>query len=236
MNSDHTEATESAEPAGGAGGTDGVRRYEQLRAQRPELFTNAPGGIDILTDPESVAAAGGVLYEDPYMILLRDPVRFPDGRAGTYIRSIGPTAEPGCVILPLVDGEVVLVEHFRHATRDWRWEVPRGFGTLGLTDAENAAKELHEEIGASVRELLPLGEVYPDSGMLGSRVLLFAAHVDGVGTLAAGEGIRSALTVPFAEAEAMVTDGRISDAFTIAVLARARWSGVADQERRRAAS
>jgi ADP-ribose pyrophosphatase len=208
----------------------GVERYEELRAERPELFVNPPGGIEILTDPEAVAAAGGVVYEDPYVILLRDAVRFPGpGRVrGTYIRSISATAEPGCVILPLLDGQVVLVEHFRHATRSWQWEVPRGFGTPGLGAGENAAKELKEEIDAAVTELLPLGELHPDTGGLGSSVLLFAARIETIGGLDTGEGIRSALTLPFADTEAMVADGRITDAFTIAVLSRARLAGLAE--------
>ncbi|WP_328676294.1 NUDIX hydrolase [Streptomyces sp. NBC_00322] len=203
-----------------------MNTYDRLRTERPELFVNPPGGIEILSDPESVAAAGGVVYEDPYVMVLRDPVRFPDGRTGTYIRSIGTTAEPGCVVLPLLDGEVVLVEHFRHATRSWLWEVPRGFGTRGLAGEQNAAKELREEIGADVRELIPLGAVHPDSGAVGDRVLLYAARIDAIGALALGEGIRRTLTVSFAEAEEMVGDGRIMDAFTIVVLSRARLAGV----------
>ncbi|TQK45424.1 ADP-ribose pyrophosphatase [Streptomyces sp. SLBN-118] len=203
-----------------------MNTYDRLRTERPELFVNPPGGIEILSDPESVAAAGGVVYEDPYVMVLRDPVRFPDGRTGTYIRSIGTTAEPGCVVLPLLDGDVVLVEHFRHATRSWLWEVPRGFGTRGLGSEENAAKELREEIGAGVLELIPLGAVHPDSGAMGDRVLLYAARIDAIGALALGEGIRRALTVSFAQAEEMVGDCRIMDAFTIAVLSRARLAGV----------
>lgn len=204
----------------------GTERYEALRAERPELFRNEPGGIEILTDPEAVAAAGGVLYQDPYVMLVRDAVRFPDGREGTYIRAIGATAEPGCVVLPLLEGRVVLIEHFRHAPRAWGWEIPRGFGTQGLEDAANAAKELREEIGAEVLELLPLGVVHPDTGVMGDRVLLYAARIDGIGALAVGEGIRRTLTVPFEEAEAMVLDGRITDGFTMAALLRARLAGL----------
>ncbi|MGW2558429.1 NUDIX hydrolase [Streptomyces sp. NPDC001514] len=200
--------------------------YERLRAERPELFLNVPGGIEILSDPEAVAAAGGVLYADPYVMLLRDPVRFPDGRTGTYIRSVSPNTEPGCVVLPLLDGGVVLVEHYRHATRSWQWEVPRGFGTRGLGAEANAAKELSEEIGANVLELTALGAVHPDTGMVADHVLLFAARIDGIGSLATGEGIRSSRTVPPAEADAMIADGRVTDAFTIAVLTRARLAGL----------
>ncbi|MFI1400059.1 NUDIX hydrolase [Streptomyces sp. NPDC020681] len=200
--------------------------YERLRCERPELFRNVPGGIEILTDPDAVSAAGGVMYADPYLMLLRDPVRFPDGRTGTYIRSVPANTEPGCVVLPLLDGEVVLIEHYRHATRSWQWEVPRGFGTRGLGPEANAAKELTEEIGAGVLELTSLGAVHPDTGIMGDRVLLFAARIDGIGRLATGDGIRSVRTVPPSEAEAMVGDGRVTDAFTIAALMRARLAGL----------
>ncbi|GAA3002665.1 NUDIX hydrolase [Streptomyces fulvorobeus] len=205
------------------------QRYEKLRAERPELFRNEPGGIEILTDPAAVAAAGGVLHQDAYMLLVRDPVRFPDGSRGTYIRSLSPTPEQGCAVLPLLDGDVVLIEHFRHSTRSWHWEVPRGFGTAGLSDEENAAKELREEIGAVPDEVIPLGEVHPDTGLSSHRVSLFAARISGTGPLDKAEGIRRCLTVPFAEAEAMVGDGRITDAFTIAALMRARLAGVAGE-------
>ncbi|MFE5481784.1 NUDIX hydrolase [Streptomyces sp. NPDC056527] len=203
-----------------------VRRYELLRSERPELFRNDPGGIEILTDPTAVEAAGGVLYQDPYVMLVRDAVRFPDGRTGTYIRSVSAAAEPGCVILPLLGDGMVLIEHYRHATRSWQWEIPRGFGTRGLTGEANAAKELGEEIGARVRELIPLGSLHPDSGVTGDRVLLFAARIGAVGRLGVGEGIRSSLTLPFADAEAMIADGRITDGFTIATMTRARLAGL----------
>ncbi|MFD9501177.1 NUDIX hydrolase [Streptomyces sp. NPDC060035] len=204
----------------------GVEQYERLRTERPGLFANQPGGIEILTEPDAVSAAGGVLYQDRFVVLLRDPVRFPDGSTGTYIRSISPTPEQGCVVLPLLGGEVVLIEHFRHATRSWQWEVPRGFGTEGLSGGANAAKELREEIGAVALEIVPLGELHPDTGATADRVSLFAARIEALGPLDAAEGIRSCVTVPFAEAEAMVADGRITDAFTIAVLMRARLAGL----------
>ncbi|MET9928647.1 MULTISPECIES: NUDIX hydrolase [unclassified Streptomyces] len=203
-----------------------TERYERLRAERPELFRNEPDGIDILTEPDAVAAAGGVLYEDQYLMLVRDPVRFPGGEEGTYIRSMSPYREPGCVVLPLLDGGVVLVEHFRHATRSWHWEVPRGFGTAGLSDEENAAKELWEEIGAVPREVVALGVVHPDTGMTAEAVRLFAVRIASTGDLDRAEGIRRCVTVPFAEAEAMVADGRITDGFTVAALMRARLAGL----------
>ncbi|MFJ7159271.1 NUDIX hydrolase [Streptomyces sp. NPDC101118] len=209
--------------------TGGTERYERLRAERPGLFANPPGGIEILTDPAAVAAAGGVLWEDQYLLLLRDPVRFPDGREGTYLRAVGAVAEPGCVVLPMLPGgRVVLIEHFRHATRSWHWEIPRGMGTAGLVDRANAAKEVGEEIGARVLSLTPLGEVHPDSGMAADRVRLFAALIDGVGALETGAGIRDTRVLSFAEAEALAGAGEITDAFTLTTLYRARLAGLGE--------
>ncbi|QNJ41350.1 NUDIX hydrolase [Streptomyces buecherae] len=166
-----------------------MNRYDRLRAERPDLFVNSPDGIDLLLSPEAVEAARrgagaapdtpvGVVYEDSYVTVVRDAVRFPDGAHGLYLRVLPRATDPGVVVLPLLPtGRVVLVEHYRHATRAWHWEVPRGMGEPGATGADSAARELREEIGARATELVPLGDVHPDTGLLGSRVQLFAARV-----------------------------------------------------------
>jgi ADP-ribose pyrophosphatase len=115
-------------------------------------------------------------------------------------------------------GRVVLIEHYRHATRRWHWEAVRGFGDPGATAEENVARELREEIAVTVSGVVALGDVHPDTGLLAHRVELYAARVDGVGELETGEGLRRAVMVTAAEAEAMVADGRITDGFTLAGL------------------
>ncbi|MFI5975359.1 NUDIX hydrolase [Streptomyces sp. NPDC051452] len=171
----------------------------------------------------------GVVSAGRHLWYLRDAVRFPDGRLGLYDRVLPPPgSSPGVVVLPLVGPEarVVLIEHYRHATRDRHWETVRGFGDPGATAAENVARELREEIAATPTTMVPLGEVHPDTGLLGHRVALYAARVDGIGEIEKGEAIRRAITVTPDEAERMVADGRITDGFTIAALYRARLAGV----------
>ncbi|QKW30079.1 NUDIX hydrolase [Streptomyces seoulensis] len=171
----------------------------------------------------------GVVSANRHLWYLRDAVRFPDGRLGLYDRILPPPgASPGVVVLPLLgpEGKVVLIEHYRHATRAWHREVVRGFGDPGATDEENVARELREEIDATPTAVVPLGELDPDTGLLGHRVRLYAARVDGFGDPERGEGIRRAVTVSAAEAEAMVADGRITDGFTVAALYRARLTGL----------
>ncbi|MEO3851507.1 NUDIX hydrolase [Streptomyces sp. B8F3] len=208
---------------------DPLEHYLKLRRDRPGLFLNEPGGIEILDGVTAVDGVPvGVVYRDPYVTIVRDPVRFPDGRRGTYIRLLDSPGSPGVVTLPLLGGgaEVVLLEHYRHATRACHVEVPRGFGTPGLSDEESAAKEITEEIGATAREIVPLGRLHPDTGLVGGHTELYAVHIDGYGEPARGEGIRRVFSVLPAEAEDLVRTGRITDAFTIAVLARARLAGL----------
>ncbi|WP_327309727.1 NUDIX hydrolase (plasmid) [Streptomyces sp. NBC_01298] len=201
--------------------------YAHLRDTRPSWFLTPPGegGISIVHWPMT---EGQVVYRDQWWILLQDPVVFPDGTPGRYLRMLAPHTDPAVAVLPVLDeGKVVLIEHFRHATRSWHWEIPRGGGSPGLDGEENAAKELQEEVGASPRELISLGTLHPDTGILASEVELYAARIDAVGDLESGEGVRRARTVSFAEAEQMAESGRITDAFTIAALFRARRAGLA---------
>ncbi len=115
----------------------------------------------------------GIVSEDQYWIWLRDAVYFPKGVPGTYDRLMwkGPTLSgPGGVaVLPVLpNGKVVLNLNFRHATRSWELELPRGALLANETVEEGAVRELKEETGLGVASLTFLGNIMPDSGTLGS--------------------------------------------------------------------
>ncbi|MFJ8582533.1 NUDIX hydrolase [Micromonospora sp. NPDC093277] len=223
--------------------------YRELRARLPELFVNPSGAaVEILVDPAEVAAAErakatalrarglpaewgrtGVVYQDEWVTLLRDPVRFPDGGLGTYIRSVSVGGAPGVVLLPLLDGAVVLVEHFRHATRRWHLEAPRGFGEPGVPAEEQAARELREEIGAIDARLVDLGVLNPDTGTSTDEVRLFLAEVRTVGEPEEREGIRAVRLCRPTEVGELIRDGVINDSFTIAAWSRAFLRGLLDE-------
>ncbi|MFD3456627.1 NUDIX hydrolase [Streptomyces sp. NPDC058691] len=225
--------------------------YATLREQRPELFVNPPGtAYEILLDradqdrvarevgelavafgfPEECADIG-VVYRDPYVTLVRDAVRFRSGRVNTYIRFVTGAPGGGAAVLPVLDdGRIVLLHHFRHADRDWHWEIPRGFGAPGEEGATTARRELLEEVGGEVTEMIRLGEITTDTGMHGGRDQLYLARLASSsfagtpGPEAREEGIDAFRALSPDEMRAELAEGHIHDGFTLAAwsLATAR--------------
>lgn len=119
----------------------------------------------------------GIVSEDIYWIWKRDPVIFPSGALGTY-NSLSWKTEAGVVVLPILpDGRIALNLNFRHATRSWEWELPRGCSLKGEGSYEAAIREVQEETGLQVKKLVSLGSIAPDTGVLSTVVDVYAGWV-----------------------------------------------------------
>ena len=225
---------------------DKLDRYFELVREHPDWFVNPPGAeIALVLDENEIRvveaamrayyaarqqpeawARVGILHHDAYLLLLRDAVRFADGSAGTYIRLVDERNAAGVIILPVYQQQVLLTRHFRHATRRWHLEIPRGFGEPGLTSEENARRELVEETGASIARLLPLGHAYPNTGISAECDDFYYAEITSYGLPDSQEGISELLTVTIPEFEALIRDHAIDDEFTIVAYARAKLQGL----------
>lgn len=221
-------------------------RYEEIRKALPELFVNPPGApVVILTDDEEVRATEeeavrqlvtrgqpvergqlGVVFEDPYSITLRDAVRGPDGRRGTFSRRINPGNAPGVVVIPAHPDGLVLIRHFRHSTREWHLEFPRGFGSPGERPDDDARRELAEEIGATAQTLTPLGFMYPDTGQMATAVHLYHAEISDYRLAGREEGIGGVEAISPAQLTDLIRSGTVTDGFTIVAYTRAVLQGL----------
>jgi ADP-ribose diphosphatase len=217
-----------------------------VRAKWPALFVNPPGAAyEILFDSSQVNAAEaedaarlearglpaswgrtGVVYEDPYTIVVRDAVRRPDGSLGTYARTLPASGGAGAAVLPLLDGEIVLLRQFRHATRSEQLEIPRGFGEPGVTAADQARAELREEIQAEAHSLVSLGGLHPNTGAASGCTELFLAHIHDFGEPQAAEGITRIEPWSAGMVAESIGAGAITDSFTIAAFTRAWLRGL----------
>jgi ADP-ribose pyrophosphatase len=124
----------------------------------------------------------GVVCEDQYLMLIRDAVYFPKGIPGTYDRIIWKTAlegsYTGVAVMPvLANGRIVLNLNYRHATRSWELELPRGGILTNETKEAAALREVKEETGCIASAVTYLGEMAPDTGILSAIIPVFMGKV-----------------------------------------------------------
>lgn len=219
-------------------------RYHALRDAEPEIFANPPGcPTEILFGEEEIRRAQdnvraerdaegwptddlrvGVLAEDHYVgYVIRDAVRFADGRAGLYNRVV---ATGGIVVLPILGDSIALIHIFRHAARRWFLEAPQGFVPPGADPAEEARRELIEEMGATVVDLTPMGVVYTSTGLTSENLKMFAAQISATGAPQLSEGIDDVRIIPKADVDGLLLDGTICDGPTTALITQSRLRGL----------
>ncbi|MCH9614160.1 MAG: hypothetical protein SP1CHLAM54_11720 [Chlamydiia bacterium] len=124
----------------------------------------------------------GVVFEDQYWLILRDAVLFPSGAFGTYNRLLWKSglgnAATGVAVMPVwPSGEIVLNLNYRHATRSFELELPRGMMEDGESLEETVRRELFEETGLMASEVVSLGSVAIDTGTMGSVLPVFMAKI-----------------------------------------------------------
>lgn len=152
--------------------------YIEFINRNPKLFNNIKNRKyeKVLTGKEEIEKAAkelkqkiGIVYEDKYILLLRDAVVKTNGNYGTYIRIISSSGKAGTVILVMNNKKILFVNHYRHALGKEMLELPRGFGETNLSIEENAKKELFEESSLTAEKVQIIGKISPDSGILGTE-------------------------------------------------------------------
>ena len=115
---------------------------------------------------------------------------------------------------------------YRYPTGEWEWAIPRGFAH-GDDPMQTARAELVEELGAEPVELIDLGSVTPNSGLLAGWVQLVLARFDTevADPLDTGE-IAAVRWVDPATLRSEIAGGDIRDGFTLAALAAAAVRGL----------
>jgi len=152
------------------------------------------GEIQILTDletirkiEESTGQKVGILAENHWQIWICDAVRFPNGKEGVYGRfvwknTLNNNGFSGAAILPYTpDGKILLMAIYRHATRQWELELPRGCSSPDELAKKTVIRELQEETGAIADDISPLGTTCADTGCLIGLNLLAMVKVQSYG-------------------------------------------------------
>lgn len=146
------------------------------------------GEIEIILDNDRMEAIEkatgrevGIIAQDNYWLWVNDACRFPNGNEGVYGRILWVNSlesSAGVVVMPILpDGKIVLNCNFRHATRSWEIELPRGRLESGESQEDAARRETMEETGMIIDCLTLLGEITPDSGVINTVNPIYMATV-----------------------------------------------------------
>jgi ADP-ribose pyrophosphatase len=154
------------------------------------------------------------LYRGRVFLLVRENVTLDNGATTDleYVEHPGAAA-----IVPLTDtGDVVLIRQYRHALKQYIWEIPAGTLHAGEAMEACARRELTEETGLAAAGWETMGEITPVPGYSDERVHLFLARelTPAQQALDADE-VLAVHRVPLAEAVRMIERGEIRDAKTI---------------------
>ena len=114
------------------------------------------------------------IYEGPVFGIRRDEVIEPSGVRTT--REV--ITHPGSVVvLPVLpDGRILLIQQYRHAARQYLWELVAGRIDPGETPKEAAARELIEETGFRAKRFRVFLDVFPTPGFLEERMFVLLAE------------------------------------------------------------
>ncbi|MDY4771390.1 MAG: NUDIX hydrolase [Lachnospiraceae bacterium] len=81
----------------------------------------------------------------------------------------------GVCILPFHGDKVITLKEYRYPIRSWQRELPGGLIDPGETPETAAERELLEETGYHVEQLISLGAFYPSFGSTNEKIYLFEA-------------------------------------------------------------
>src|SRR5215813_9595271 len=114
-----------------------------------------------------------MVYEGKVFGIRRDEVIEPTGVRTTREMITHPGS---VVVLPVLpDGKILLIQQYRHAAKQYLWELVAGRIDEGETAREAAERELIEETGYRAKRFEMFLEFFPMPGFLEEQVFLFLA-------------------------------------------------------------
>jgi ADP-ribose pyrophosphatase len=169
-----------------------------------------------------------LVYQNRWMRVREDRIRYRDGSAGIY----GVVEKPDFVVIAAIDdaGRLQLVQQFRYPVGARCWELPQG-AWLQQPNADPidvARGELREETGFSAAEMINAGHLFQGYGYAtqGYHVFLARGLTQGAPDRDREEQDLVTRPVLLAAVEAMIRNGEIQDATTVAALGLLRLKGL----------
>lgn len=172
-------------------------------------------------------AATRIVYENRWMRVREDAIVRQDGSPGIY--GVVEKAD-FAIIAPVADGMIHLVEQYRYPVQARYWELPQGsWEDAPDTDPMDLARaELLEETGLMAESMRHVGHLFECYGYSNQGFHIYLAQ-----GLRQGETRREhteqdmiSRAFPVDEVLAMIAEGIVKDAATVATLGLLRLKGL----------
>jgi 8-oxo-dGTP pyrophosphatase MutT (NUDIX family) len=160
------------------------------------------------------------VYENPWIKVSHDEVITPAGTYGIY--GVVHFKNTAIGILPIDDeGNTWLVKQSRYALNQYTWEIPEGGCPYCESPLAAAQRELEEEVGLQSTQWRELLSIHLSNSVSDEFCVVFVAQglFAGVQQLESTEDIE-VKKLPLSEAIALVKEGEITDAISVAALLR----------------
>lgn len=180
-----------------------------------------------MSDPAIKRLSGRVVYENRWMRVCEDQVRFADGQTGIY--GVVEKTDFALIVPQHADGRFQMVQQYRYPVAQRFWEFPQGaWETRPDVDPEALARaELREETGFEAATLEPLGRLFPSYGFCTQPVHIFLArgltHVGICREAEEQDMISAAFTL--SDIRQMIAEGQVRDGPTVSALGLMALSG-----------
>ncbi len=100
-------------------------------------------------------------YHSVKFDVIEKKIKLPNGTE--YTSSIV-VHKPVAVIIPVLNGKILIERQYRHSPGEWMYELPAGFLEGKVTLEQLAVKELHEETGYIAKKMKFLFKAYAAPG------------------------------------------------------------------------
>jgi ADP-ribose pyrophosphatase len=163
--------TEAAGSSGPKTKSAKLPKKKSPKARQEKAADKGAGAAQVLSSE--------VVFEGPLFRVLRDRLIEPGGKEARrdVIRHNG-----SAVILAVDNSKskkdpwIVMERQYRHAAKQFLWELPAGKLEAGEDPLEGAKRELEEETGYRAQKWSELMEYYASPGFLGESMKVFVAE------------------------------------------------------------
>lgn len=119
-----------------------------------------------------------VLHKNPWWVYKHDTYEKPNGEIGDYFYGENEDSDGGVLVVPVLpDNRLLLILQQRYLQEKQSIEFPRGTISSNEIPKEAASRELLEETGYQIDELIKVGEFQGNNSRLKNVTHVFLAYV-----------------------------------------------------------